>query len=101
MTITVYKTDNNGKQTKEVIGEFEPDSIKRFDRKQLQVLLLKSGSGIGDDKKDINWETYRKFLDSVQKHAGYSDELLDKYPEPIDDMILLQTYIAWQPSEKK
>lgn len=99
MTITVYKTDKNGKQTKEAIGEFEPNSIKRTDRKQLQVLLLKSD--IGDDKKDINWETYRKFLDSVQKHAGYSDELLDKYPEPIDDMILLQTYIAWQPSEKK
>ena len=102
MEITVYKTDGKGNRTKVVIGKFNPNKIKRPDRKQLQVLLLKSGMGDENIKnKDIGWDIYQEYLDKIQKHAGYSDELLDGYPAPQDDMILLQTYSAWQPSEKK
>ena len=44
---------------------------------------------------------YQDYMDLIQESAGYSDEMLEKYPDDIIDMILSQTYLSWQPTEKK
>ena len=98
MEITVYKNDKVGKRTKEVIGKFEPEGVELPTRKKIKLLLLKSGVARGFN---IDWDMYQDHMDLIQKSAGYSDEMLEKYPDNIIDMILSQTYLAWQPSEKK
>ncbi len=97
MEITFYKTDKVGKRTKEILGKFNPKGVDLPIRKKIKNLLLKSNLS----SENPNWDIYQDYMDLIQESAGYSDEMLEKYPDDIIDMILSQTYLSWQPTEKK
>ncbi len=98
MSIKVFELDvKTLKPTKKIIGEFSPKTILFPVRRQLKRML--DASNVGDENFDS--EKYNDFLDEIKKIAGYTDELMNKYTDVHVDTVLLQTYAAWQPSEKK
>ena len=96
MKLTVFKNDSRGNVTKVKIGEFEASDITLSERRKLKRMLLGSTKD-----KSFDMDLYSDFLDEVQVISKYPDELLIQYTDVQIDTILLQTYTAWQPAEKK